>query len=67
LVKSNRKAEGGELLRGGVLKLWEERDLPICAACTELPLAYDASGLPQDRTVSSLKALCDACLKLLHS
>lgn len=67
LVKSNRKAEGGELLRGVVLKLWEERELPVCAACTELPLAYDASGLPQEKTVSSLQALCDACLKILHS
>ena len=66
LVKSNRKAEGGELLRAVVLKLWEERDLPVCAACTELPLAYDASGLPGGKTVSSLQALCDACLKILH-
>ena len=66
LVKSNRKAEGGALLRAVVLKLWEERDLPVCAACTELPLAYDASGLPGEKTVSSLQALCDACLKILH-
>jgi len=66
LVKSNRKAEGGELLKGVVLKLWEERDLPICAACTELPLAYDASGLPQEKTVSSLGALCGACLRILY-
>ncbi|HCL78461.1 MAG TPA: aspartate racemase, partial [Synergistaceae bacterium] len=28
--------------------------------------AYDASGLPQDRTVSSLSALCDACLAILY-
>jgi len=46
--------------------LWRERDLPVCAACTELPLAYDASGLPQERTVSSLGALCEACLDKIH-
>ena len=66
LVKSNRKDDGGNLLRNVVLDLWKERDLPICAACTELPLAYDASGLPREKTVSSLGALCDACLKVLY-
>ena len=66
LVKSNRKDDGGNLLRNVVLDLWKERDLPICAACTELPLAYDASGLPREKTVSSLGALCDACLRVLY-
>ena len=66
LVKRGRKSDGGMLLKGVVEQLWEERDLPICAACTELPLAYDASGLPAEKTVSSLGALCDACLKALY-
>jgi aspartate racemase len=36
-------------------------------ACTELPLAYDASGLPADRAVSSLEALSDACVRALYA
>ena len=66
LVKENRLGEAGELLRPLVEELWRERDIPICAACTELPLAYDASGLPQEKTVSSLQALCDSCLRELY-
>ena len=66
LVKSGKKDEGGWLLKSVVEKLWDERDLPVCAACTELPLAYDASGLPQGRTVSSLGALCEACLRKIY-
>ncbi|GAB1400308.1 aspartate racemase [Aminivibrio sp.] len=66
LVKENRLTEAGELLRPLVEELWRERDIPICAACTELPLAYDASGLPGEKTVSSLQALCDACLRELY-
>ncbi|NLB83384.1 MAG: aspartate/glutamate racemase family protein [Synergistaceae bacterium] len=66
LVKENRLAEAGELLRPLVENLWREREIPICAACTELPLAYDASGLPGEKTVSSLQALCDACLRELY-
>lgn len=67
LVKSNRKEDGGRLLKNIAEALWKERDLPICAACTELPLAYNASGLPGNKTVSSLQALCDACIRILHS
>ena len=66
LVKASRTPEGGALLGGVVEKLWQERDIPVCAACTELPLAYDASGLPRDRAVSSLGALSAACLKVLY-
>jgi aspartate racemase len=66
LIKAGKRSEAGELIRKIVLGLWEERDLPIMAACTELPLAYDASGLSQKKTVSSLKALVDACLAILY-
>ena len=31
-----------------------------------LPLAYAAAGLPAEREVSSLRALCDACLDVLY-
>ena len=49
-----------------VSELWRERDVPVTMGCTELPLAYYASGLPDDKQVSSLKALSDACIKLLY-
>ena len=32
----------------------------------ELPLGYDASGLPQERSVSSIGALADACVRALY-
>jgi aspartate racemase len=59
--------EAGRLLTEIVLPLWQEKDLPIMAACTELPLAYDASGLPQERTVSSLTALANGCLARIYN
>ena len=44
----------------------DNRDLSIATACTELPLAYAATGFPLDRQISSLQALADACLDLLY-
>ena len=49
-----------------VLELWNERDVPVTMGCTELPLAYSASGLPVERQVSSLQALSDACIRVLY-
>lgn len=66
LVKANRLREAGTLLQGVVEKLWKEREVPIVAACTELPLAYDASDLPEEGMVSSLGALTEACLRCLY-
>ena len=65
-VKAGEMEEAGRLLRGVVEELWRERDVPVATACTELPLAYDASGLPPERQVSSIQALSDACLDLLY-
>ena len=56
----------GETMKSVVLDLWRERDVPVTMGCTELPLAYEASGLPLDRQVSSLKALSDACIRVLY-
>lgn len=67
LVKANRLREGGVLLQGVVERLWKERHVPIVAACTELPLAYDASDLPEEGMISSLGALTEACLRELYS
>ena len=66
LVKANRMAASGEMMRSVVEELWAEQDVCIATACTELPLAYDASCLPASRSVSSLGALSDACLSAIY-
>lgn len=65
-VKANRMEEAGKLCGSIVKDLWGTKDLPIMLACTELPLAYKASGLPLDRAVSSLDALAGACIRSLY-
>lgn len=65
-VKANKFAQAGELTRRLVEELWAQRDLPVMTACTELPLGYDASGLPRERSVSSIGALADAVVKALY-
>ena len=66
LVKEGKMTEAGACMRGVVERLWKIEDIPVATACTELPLAYDASGLPPERSVSSLGALADACLAAIH-
>ena len=65
-VKAGELNTAGEVIRDVIQELWRERDVPVTMGCTELPLAYEASGLPKDKQVSSLKALSDACLKILY-
>ncbi|HIU64589.1 MAG TPA: aspartate/glutamate racemase family protein [Candidatus Avacidaminococcus intestinavium] len=66
LVKGNRLKESGVLMKRVVETVWEKNDLPIMMACTELPLAYMASGLAKERGVSSLEALAKGCLRHLY-
>ncbi|GHV37239.1 aspartate racemase [Synergistales bacterium] len=66
LVKSGDIPEAGKVLRELVEELWSQEGIPVVTACTELPLAYSASGLPAEREVSSLKALSNACLRVLY-
>ncbi len=66
LVKGGDLKAAGELMREVVQELWGERDVPVTMGCTELPLAYEASGLPLERQVSSLKALSDECIRVLY-
>ena len=65
-VKSGDMTRSGEVMTQLVEKLRSERDLPVMAACTELPLAYYASGLPEDGMVSSLSALANASIRELY-
>lgn len=64
-VKSGKIEKAGTLIEESVKKLWNIEDLPIITACTELPLAYDASGLPKEKNISSLDALAEACIRAL--
>ena len=66
LVKAGDMKTAGEVMRDVVGELWRERDVPVTMGCTELPLAYEASGLPLERQVSSLKALSDKCISVLY-
>ncbi|MDY6029525.1 MAG: amino acid racemase [Acidaminococcaceae bacterium] len=65
-VKANMLQEAGSMTKNLVEELWRERDLPVMTACTELPLGYDASGLPQEKAVSSIGALADAVVLALY-
>lgn len=65
-VKANNFAKAGEIVKKVVLELWHEKDLPVMTACTEIPLGYNASGLPQEKSVSSLDALAAACVAELY-
>lgn len=65
-VKANDFVKAGELMRKLAEELWAEKNLPIMTACTELPLGYDASGLPHERSVSSIEALVDAVIEKLY-
>ncbi len=65
-VKAGDLKTAGEKIFNVVNELWHERDVPVTMGCTELPIAYAASGLPNEKQVSSLKALSDACIKILY-
>ncbi|MGI6075038.1 MAG: aspartate/glutamate racemase family protein [Pyramidobacter sp.] len=66
LVKAGKLKESAAVIRPAVEALWKERDLPVLCACTELPLAYEASGLPLNRSVSTLRSLAQACIDRLY-
>jgi aspartate racemase len=66
LVKAGRPLEAATLFEKAVNTLWENEELSVIAACTELPLAYDTAGLPASRIVSSLSALSAACIKEMY-
>ena len=66
LVKAGRLPESGDVMKTIVARLRDEADLPVVGACTELPLAYDASGLPPEGMVSSLDSLARECVGRLY-
>jgi len=66
LVKAGRHDEAGAEFAAAVHALWRREDLPVVAACTELPLAYAAAPLRPDKMISSLAALSAACVDNLY-
>ena len=72
VVRCITEVKGGDLRLAGetmftlVERLRSIKDVPVIGACTELPLAYDASGLPSDGMISSLKALSKGCIAALY-
>lgn len=65
-VKANDLVKAGALTKECVESCWQEKDLLVMTACTELPLGYDASGLPKEKSVSSIDALAKACVRELY-
>ena len=66
LYKAGKLEESGKLMRKACKKLWKIKRVPIVAACTEIPLAYEQAGLPPEMCISSLDALVDACIRVLY-
>jgi aspartate racemase len=67
LVKANRTDDAADALDAAAHTLWARAPLPLLTACTELPIAYDRTGLPPERAVSSLAALATGCVRRLYS
>lgn len=59
-VKAGDMAAAGAEYRTVIEDLRGHEDIPVVMACTELPLAFNSSGLPGDTGVSSLTALAEA-------
>lgn len=66
LVKAGRPAEAGARYRAIVEELWRQERIPVVQACTELPMAWQAAGLPAEMGISSLEALADGCIRELY-
>ena len=65
-VKSNHIQRSTSLIKEICTELWEIDKKPIIAACTEIPVAYLAAGLPSDMMVSSTEALALGCINQLY-
>ncbi|WP_150238128.1 aspartate/glutamate racemase family protein [Nocardiopsis quinghaiensis] len=65
LVKMGRTEQAAACMTTVARSLWRTGPFPVIAACTELPLAYEAAGLPPDMAVSSLECLASSCVDTL--
>ena len=58
--------EAGKKFRPIIEGLWKIKEQPIVGACTEIPIAYAATGLDPKMHISSLDALADGCVRELY-
>ena len=65
-VKSNDIQYSTKLISEICAELWGVDYKPIIAACTEIPVAYLAAGLPSNMMVSSTEALALGCINQLY-
>lgn len=66
LVKSGHTEEAAVEMKAVCELLWAKAELPIIAACTELPLAFEMAKLPEGMMISSINALADGCINKLY-
>ncbi len=66
MVKGGENIQAGEKFGDIVRHLWEIEELPVVGACTEIPIAYQNSGLPKDKGISCLEALAQGCIRELY-
>ncbi|MDD2595924.1 MAG: amino acid racemase [Bacteroidales bacterium] len=66
LVKAGKQKEAGERYRIVIEELWKTAEFPVVGACTELPIAYQNTGLPEDMGISCLEALAAGCIRELY-
>lgn len=66
IIKAGKAEEGGRIYRAVIDRLWAIEKLPVVGACTELPIAYENTGLPAEWGISSLDALADGCIRELY-
>lgn len=67
MVKAGKHNEAGDKFRGIVEELWSKEKLPVVGACTEIPIAYQKSGLPKEMGISCLEALAIGCIRELYN
>lgn len=65
MVKGGKLDEAGSKFRDIIERLWAIKKAPIVGACTEIPIAYQHTGLPEQMAISSLEALADGCIREL--
>ena len=65
-VKQNRRVEAGSYFYDIAKRLWDEKNLPIIGACTEIPIAYRMAELPENMFLSSLDTLAEASIRELY-
>lgn len=65
-VKAGKYEDAARRFRIVCEQLWAIEDVPVVGACTEIPIAYQHTGLPAEKAISSLEALADGCIRELY-